>query len=246
MMAQTGSDHIRSISIETSSAVASVALGQGDRVISEKTFSATIGHGSSLIPTADELCRAAGWRPADLQECYISIGPGSFTGLRVAVTFARHVALAAGVQLVAVPTMEAIAWNLLDGAASGSRQVAVFVEAKKGMVFAATFAIDSGTVQTLAGPEMVAPAEYLARAPRRLTVTGSGAGKFIDLIRSHGADIAGDSSWTPTARGIFALGRGRALAGHLTAPAELVPLYVRRPEAEELWEKRQQGPTKPT
>lgn len=245
-MVHTPTNPIRSISIETSGSVASVALGLGDQLISARNFAATVGHGSSLLPTLDELCRAAGLRPTDVQECYVSIGPGSFTGLRVAVTFARHLALASGARLVAVPTMEAIAWNLIDAVepAAGHR-VAVFVEAKKGMVFAASFSIDSGAVQSIDGPAMVTPAEYLERAGRPLIVTGSGAASCIELIHSLGANVAAESVWTPQARGVFALGRARARAGHFITPTELVPLYVRRPEAEELWEKRQKSPTFP-
>lgn len=233
---------IRSISIETSGPIASVALGLGDKVIAEKSFSATVGHAGSLLLSADELCRDAGWRPADLNECYLSIGPGSFTGLRVAATFARHLALAADVRLVAVPTLQAIAWNLIGEPGQGASTVAVFVEARKGMVFAATFAIERGNVRPGDGPEMVIPADYLARAAQPLIVAGRGVAPFIELVRGQGADVAPESTWTPLARGVFALGRLKSQIGAFTNAIELVPLYVRRPEAEELWEKRQTSP----
>lgn len=232
-------DLIRSISIETSGPIASVALGLGDRLVAEESFAATVGHAGSLLLSAEELCGKMGWRPADLHECYVSIGPGSFTGLRVAVTFARHLALAARVRLVAVPTLQAIAWNLIDESNDSERNVSVFVEAKKGMVFAASFAIDGKNVRSIDAPEMVAPDDYLARAPRPLVVAGRGVAPFIDLVCTRGADVAPESTWPPLARGIFALGRLKSQSGAFTHPAELVPLYVRRPEAEELWEKRQ-------
>jgi len=234
-------DEVRSISIETSGPTASIALGLGDQVLLERPFSASVGHAGSLVPLADDLCRKAGWRPADLNECHLSIGPGSFTGLRVAVAFARHLALATGARLVAVPSMEIIASNLTGAARHDSRNAAVFLEARKGMVFAAMFAMEAGSIRTVSGPEIVVPADYLQAAPRPLIVSGSGCAFYKDLISAQGADIADESAWTPRARGLFELGRMRARKGQLTPPSQLVPLYVRRPEAEELWEKRNPG-----
>ncbi len=242
-MVPVPADQVRSISIETSGPTASVALGQGDQILFEQSFAANVGHGGSLIPAADQLCRSAGWQPKDLHECYVSVGPGSFTGLRVAVAFARHLALAADVRIVAVPSMAAIAWNLTEGPEQRNQTVAVFIEAKKGMVFAATFALERGEVRSLDGPEIVQPAEYLATAPRPMTITGAGAASYGNLLREQGAEIANESTWTPRAHGIFALGRKLARAGQFTDPNHLTPLYVRRPEAEELWEKRQQAST---
>lgn len=233
-------DGVRSISIETSGPVASVALGIGDQLLIERTFAASIGHAGALLPTVDELCRESGWRPADLNDCYVSIGPGSFTGLRVAVAFARHLALAVGVRVVAVPTLEVIAWNLANEAVPDLQHIAVFLEAKKGMVFAALFAYDRGVIQSLKDPEIVTPADFLQQAPRPLIVSGSGCRTWSDLIHAEGAGVADESAWTPRAAGVFALGRIRARAGEFTLPAQFVPQYVRRPEAEELWEKRRQ------
>ncbi len=143
----------------------SVAIGWGDQLIAEKSFAATAGHGRDFLPIADELCREAGWRPGDLNECYVSIGPGSFTGLRVAVAFARHLALACGTRIVAVPTMESIAWNLAVANLFTHGPIAVFLEAKKGLVFAVRFEVEQGVIQSLDDPSIVAAAEYLTRAP---------------------------------------------------------------------------------
>src|SRR5712671_4542595 len=92
------------IAIETSSRVGSVALAEGPRLVAERTFetqtepaTADLRHGRELIPTLSALCREQGWRPSDISQCHVSIGPGSFTGLRVAVTFARTAALAGSV-----------------------------------------------------------------------------------------------------------------------------------------------------
>lgn len=234
-------DVVRSISIETSGPTASIALGIGDQVVLERAFNASVGHAGSLLPLADEMCREIKWRPADLNECHVSIGPGSFTGLRVAVAFARHLALANGARLVAVPSQEVIAWNLTRTTNHDPRCVAVFLEAKKGMVFAALFVVEPAIVRSVKGPEMVPPADYLQAAPRPLIVSGTGCASHKELIHTAGAVVADEAAWTPQARGLFELARLGAREGQFTPSAQLVPLYVRRPEAEELWDRRHPG-----
>lgn len=229
----------RVLCIETSGPTGSIALGAGGQLLAETSFAATAGHARNLLPLADRLCREAGWKPRDLNECHVSIGPGSFTGLRVAVTLARHLALACGVRVVAVPTLESIAWNLVDAEPTVRGPIAVFVEARKGMVFAARFEVTTGTLTVLDGPAMVTPSQYLATTPRPSHVTGSGAAQYLQLLKTNGIEIAAEPLWASRARGILALGSRRAQLGFFTEPSSLTPLYVRRPEAEELWEKRQ-------
>src|SRR5205085_6075783 len=95
----------RILALETSGAAGSVAAADGELLLAEESLSSTARHAADLLPAMDRLCIRVGWRPGDIAQCYVSIGPGSFTGLRVAVTCARHLALATGVTLIAVPTL---------------------------------------------------------------------------------------------------------------------------------------------
>ena len=97
------------LAIETSGRIGSVALGFGDRVAQVRTFSTTHHHAVELLLTADALCREHGVSPGSLDELYVSGGPGSFTGLRVGITFARTLAWAGRVKTVASPACRA-AW----------------------------------------------------------------------------------------------------------------------------------------
>jgi len=244
-MTQSPPNAPRVIAVETAGPVGSVAIALGGQLLAERTFAATAGHGRDLLPLADELCREVGWRPADLNDCHLSIGPGSFTGLRVAVAFTRHLALACGTRTVAVPTLESIAWNWLHANPGNPGPVAAWLEAKKGMVFAARFEVVNGALRALDEPSMVVPSEYLAQSPRPVIVTGSGVAQHLQVIHDLGLEAAPERLWASSARGILALGTLRAQSGHLTEPTALAPMYVRRPEAEELWEKRQASESKP-
>src|SRR4051794_10050591 len=84
---------LRILALETSGRAGSVAIGEARAVIDQQSLSSTARHAADLLPAIDMLMRRHGWQPRELAQCYVSIGPGSFTGLRVAVTFARHLAL---------------------------------------------------------------------------------------------------------------------------------------------------------
>ena len=102
----------RALAIETSGRIGSVAVAQDGVVLAEETFPHGLKHAAGLVPMIDRLCSGAGWRPADVQEIYVSVGPGSFTGLRVGVTVAKTLAFATGARIVAVPTVEVLTRNV--------------------------------------------------------------------------------------------------------------------------------------
>jgi len=227
----------KSIAVDTSGRRGSVALGRGPRVLAEREFPTQVEHARELLPALDALLRKQGWSPGDVECCHVSIGPGSFTGLRVAVTFARHLALATGARTCAVPTLDVIAENcaILE---APPRNVAVVLDAKRKQVFAAVFEYRAGEYVRLAGPHLDSPAAILAAAPRPIAVLGEGVEYHREEIERSGAVILDETLWLPKAANVHRLGRRLAEQGRFTAARDLVPCYVRRPEAEELWEKR--------
>lgn len=262
----------RIIAIETSGRRGSVVVAEGARRVAEEGFSTDQEHARELVPAADRACRAAGWLPHDLQHCYLSIGPGSFTGLRVAVTFARHLALAVGVRICAVPTLEVIAENV-DPEQESVSNLAVVLDAKRGQVFGGLYEprLADGGSQTVVGvenswpagapgpsasagasgrpfwrrvrgPSLIEPATLVAAAPRPLVVIGEGVPYHRPGIEAAGGRIGEEQWWWPAAVRVHELGMQMAGEGRFTAGRDLTPFYLRRPEAEELWEKRHGGP----
>jgi len=227
----------RIIAIETSGRRGSVALALGSVLLARCDFSADMQHARDLLPEMDHLFREHQWRPEDVDQCYLSIGPGSFTGLRVAVAFARHFALATSSRVCAVPTLDVIAENCRTIEQS-PEHLAVVLDAKRKQVFAAIFAYDGEVYRRTVEPRMAEPAAILADAPAPLSVIGEGIDYHRPAIEASGAQILDSSLWCPTAAGVHQVGWRMACAGAFTDPARLVPDYLRRPEAEELWEKR--------
>src|SRR5689334_12051893 len=101
----------RALALETSGRTGSVALVEVGNVVAEDQFPHGLRHAAGLVPMIDRLCRERGWAPGDVDEVYVSAGPGSFTGLRVGITVAKTLALATGARVVAVPTADVLARN---------------------------------------------------------------------------------------------------------------------------------------
>lgn len=103
------------LALETSGRTGSAALAAGDMLICEKQFSTPVKHSSEVFPAIQELLRDASLKPQDLEQICISAGPGSFTGLRIAVTIAKIMQLAnERIKIVAVDTLDCVASNIME------------------------------------------------------------------------------------------------------------------------------------
>jgi tRNA threonylcarbamoyladenosine biosynthesis protein TsaB len=100
------------LAVETATALQSVALLDGERVLAHAELQAHGAHARWLMPTIDRLLREAGQAVKDLEGLAVSIGPGSFTGLRVGLATMLGFRLVTGLPLATVPTLEGMAWNL--------------------------------------------------------------------------------------------------------------------------------------
>lgn len=229
----------RAIAIETSSRRGSVAIGEGLAVRGVATFSADARHGSELLPAIDRLCGESGWARESIGQVHVSIGPGSFTGLRVAVTTARHLALGLGTKIVAVPSLAVIADNARLAGAGAPERVAVILDAKRGQVFAGWFELSGGWYESRGDPVLVEPRAWLESLPRPLAVMGEGVGYHRAAVDATDVQVLEETIWLPRAESVIRLGWRMAEAGQFAAERAVTPLYIRRPEAEEVWERRQ-------
>lgn len=230
----------RIIAIETSSRKGSVAVGLGATLLAEREFATQADHARELLPTVDALCREQGWTPASLNECHISIGPGSFTGLRVAVMMARTWALALGVRVVAVPTLAVIAANA-NSLTVRPQRLAVILDAKRKQVFGSVFEFDGGAYRPMMEPALIEPLALLTGVHKPYAVIGEGIAYHRDAVEQSGVPAMAEELWFPRASCVHRLGFAISAAGAYTEPRQLVPHYIRRPEAEEVWEARQAG-----
>jgi tRNA threonylcarbamoyladenosine biosynthesis protein TsaB len=215
--------------------------GVAGRVLAAAAYVDLGGHAERIFGAIDEVLRAASVPRAAVGLLGCDVGPGSFTGVRVAVAAAKGIALALGAGAAGVTSLEAMAAAAFaEGAARAGDLLVPLLDARKGEVFLAAF--DAPGAPPLLPPRHVpreAAFDALAElaAGRRLVVVGEVA-EELAALRAHrvpGASLdAPDAVWI----GRVALGRlgatarverGRSASEH--DPARLEPLYVRAPDA---------------
>jgi tRNA threonylcarbamoyladenosine biosynthesis protein TsaB len=226
----------RAIALETSARSGSVALIESDgTLLAEQQFPHDLKHAAALISILDGLTKSHSWTPADIQEIYVSAGPGSFTGLRVGITVAKTLALSLGARIVAVPSTDVLVRNT-----PGDWQHAVVVlDAKRGQIFTARYTRQGGAITQDEPAHLDTLAGMLARSPRPVHLIGEGIPYHRPAIPQDDPQVvvAPEDAWRPRAAVVARLGWQLARAGHFTDPDRLTPIYLRRPEAEEKWEQ---------
>ncbi len=216
-----------------------MALVDESGAVEEGEFAHGLQHAAGLIPLIDKLCRARGWTAGDLQEVYVSAGPGSFTGLRIGITLAKTLAFATGVKLVAVPTMRV----LVENAPGEARQVIVVLDAKREQIFTARFERVEGRWVEREAAHLDSLAGMLGRAGRPVYLIGEG----IAFHQKHvpdgdaGVVVSLPEMWRARAGVLARIGGEMARGGEFVDPYRLEPIYVRVPEAQEKMEEKERG-----
>jgi tRNA threonylcarbamoyladenosine biosynthesis protein TsaB len=217
------------LGIETSGLVGSIALCRGAECLAEALLEqAQRRHAQTLVSQIGTLLAGAELRVRDLEAVAVSIGPGSFTGLRVGVVCAKTLAYATGCELAAVDTLRAIAAN----SPADVTRVHVIADALRGDVYASTYRLDDG-IWTVEQPPAIAPeATWLAARAAGDVISGTGLSVYAQFVPAECRQLP-PTCWTPHARVIAQLGLGQLERGDRADCATLVPFYLRRSAAEE-------------
>lgn len=197
-------------------------------ILAEASVDAQRSHTASLPGVIARAVAEASLTMADLSAIAVSIGPGSFTGLRTALGVGKGLAFAAGIPLVPVPTLEALA---LSAAAPVGQLVWAALDARKREVYAASFRIDGPLAATRLTPdEAMTAAQLAARLSPDALLLGDAATAYPEALAGH--HDARDFATAPLRGGIVALcGAVRVAAGEGRDFSALEPTYVRLPDA---------------
>jgi len=199
------------LAFDASGPTASAALLEGERLVAASYADCGLKHSVTLLPMAEELLSRAGWTVAGLDLLAVTHGPGSFTGLRIAVSTVKGLALVNNTPCVGVSSLEAAAW----GCADRDGLVCALMDARRGEFYTATFEIANGR-------------------PRRLTEDRALAGDVIEAeLAAYGQSVIKINDGKAPVN----LAYGAALAARektqVTADA-LVPVYLRISQAERM------------
>jgi len=224
------------LAFDTATVACSAAVWRDGAVVADECAAADRGQAEALMPMVERVLAAAGAGYGDLDRLAVTVGPGAFTGLRIGLAAARGMALAAGLPVSGVTTLEAIAAGV-DGAARAGADLLVVIDAKRADVYAQLFRGDAetGALAPRLPPRAVLPealpgllAPELA-AERPLLLAGDGAERVSAALAGAGlrAETAAAPGWPEAAR-VAEIAAARA-DGSDELP--LAPLYLRPPQA---------------
>ncbi len=225
------------LALDTATLVSSVALAAPDRLLGELTLQTRKTHSERLMPHVEQLLALAETDKAAIGAIAVSIGPGSFTGLRIGLATAKALAYALRIPLVGVPTLAALAF----GCPVPGALLAPTMDAQKGNIYLALYRWQAGDLEEVMPPAVLdheAAAAELAARPGGAVVLGEAVALYGEAFRQAGVALAEPHVAMPRAGSVALLGARLLAAGVRHGAMDLEPLYIRRSEAEELWEKR--------
>lgn len=219
------------LAVESATRVLSVALLDGTRVRAELGVEGPRVHSERILPAIDRVLEEAEVALRDVAAFAVSVGPGSFTGLRIGIATVQGLAHGSRLPVVGVPTLGA----LRLAAAGASGPVAVVLDARRGELYAAVFEGPGEDAKVLVEDSVFTPAALARCLPAETTVVvGEGATAGAEALREQlpglrvlpGAEVAARAAWV----GQLAAVAWRA--GKASRAEEVLPRYVRRAEAE--------------
>lgn len=192
-------------------------------------------HSERLMLMVERLLSGVDLTFGELDGIAVSSGPGSFTGLRIGMATAKGLCVASGVSLVAVSTLEALAYS----AGNPHSPVCVIMSARKQEVYAAVYDGSRGAggfdesgdfPQALLAPAPIELHELLPQLPPRVHLAGPGVRdhrQTLDEVLGDAASFAPDALNDPTAGAIALLGERHLALGHTVDPADAEPSYLK-------------------
>jgi tRNA threonylcarbamoyladenosine biosynthesis protein TsaB len=226
------------LGIDTSTTTGGVALVSEERLIANYQLDVTVTHSARLFPAIDAMLRDAQLTLNNLNGIAVAIGPGSFTGLRIGVAAAKSLAFLNKIPLIGISTLEALAYPL----SPTNLLICPILDALRGEVYAAGFQADHGRLERIFEDRIISIPELLALLQPPCLFTGNGITKHQQEIQNK---FGKEAVFAPLnlrvvlPSSIAGLGLQQLAAGILDDPLKLEPRYLRRPEAEVIWEKKQ-------
>ncbi len=226
------------LGIETSTRTGGVAVVSEQGVVAQYTLNIEVTHSERLMATVDRVLNDTHMKISKLDGFAVAIGPGSFTGLRIGISTVKGLAFSTGKPVAAVPTLKALAWNLPHAACP----ICPLLDARKHEVYAALYAFEGSVLRQVLPERVVALSRLAEQLSARTIFTGEAAHLFrkeINQAFGDAAFFAPRTATLPSAASVAEIGMDMIKNGEQSDPDSLVPMYIRRPEAEVAWEKKQ-------
>lgn len=231
------------LAIDTSTMLGGIAIMDESLLIAESRLNVKSTHSERLMTEIEHCLKQSGIKISDIDVFAVATGPGSFTGLRIGLSTVKGFSYATGKQIVSVPTLEALAWNF----PYSKYPVCTMLDARKKEVYAALFKWEGENFTRLINETPAKPEEFARDALRvthddKFIFAGEGAALYRDKIievMGEKAVFASPEKTGPSPANVAVLGFKKAKAGEFSEPISLIPMYIRKSEAEVKWKDLQ-------
>ncbi len=219
------------LALETATMAGSIALVDDEELIAEVKLNINIAHAERLIPSIDYLLNSSRLSIKDIDAFAVSIGPGSFTGLRIGLSTAKGFCYASEKPLVPVPTLDAFARTL----PFCPHLICPLLDARKNEVYSGIYKWEGSQCKKIMPEIAISPAGLLKEIKDAAVFMGDGAKMYKKLI----LDALGDnaifaplSKMSPSASSVAEIAVEKLKEGITIDPVALTPFYIRKSEAE--------------
>lgn len=214
------------LAIDTSTDYLSLAVINDDKIRGRIHRKAPMSHSNLLIPMIDRLLKKTKMRLKDIDAFSISIGPGSFTGLRIGVTTVKGLAYSLKKPIVAVPTLDVIAHNARNFIGT----VCPVLDAKKNKVYACLYKSNGKDIKRIS-KYLLLPVQDLVRKikDKKVLFLGDAVEQIFRVMRGPGCIKNKEkciADWHPRAEVVAKLGSELLRKGKVLSPEDLEPLYL--------------------
>ncbi len=227
------------LAMDTSAKAASVCLADEDKIIGEFFINTGLTHSQTLMPMAEQLCANSGVPLNAVEAVAVNAGPGSFTGVRIGVAAAKGLAFKKSLPCVAVSTLESMAYNFLgfDGI------VCALMDARCSQVYNAMFRVKGESVERLCEDRAISLSDLkleLQNCSEKTVLVGDGAAISYKSLENPPENVflAPVNKLNQTASGVACAAFKLLKQGCTLSPAELMPMYLRLPQAQRELNKR--------
>jgi len=213
------------LAIDTATEICSVALARGGQV-TERAEAVGQKHSERILPMVQALLQEGGISLGECDAIAFGAGPGAFTGLRIACGIAQGLAFGAGLPVIAIGNLEALALAAGE-TVPGARTVVAAIDARMHEAYWAVYSIDAGVVAEISAPALVAADDLASICSRHAPdlVAGNALRSFPEVAAALGCATAPQTS--ASAASIARLAVGRFECGGAMPAEEAAPIYVR-------------------
>ncbi len=217
------------LGIETSGNIGGVALGQDNRIVIAGSLGSPALHDKELVSAIKSILREAGWTPHDIDLIAVNVGPGSYTGLRVGVTCAKTLAYSLNKPVIDVPAFDAIA----EDYPMNATPICPIMDARRGHVYACIYQLENTQRKRVSDFLVIQPERLVSLLPRPVIVFGGGVLLYKEQLQQKDIIADTENQAVPKVEYVALLGESAYKAGRRCGAEKLLPLYLRRTEAEE-------------